>query len=671
MLRCREQGVRTVTGMNRSLPITALAGLVLGSALTLLTPSSVSAKPSQYVTGLASSLPGAVAPAVDGPATHAFVSGNGRFVAFSSTARLVADDVDTVADVYVKDLLTESVERINATTDAAAASAPSTPTAITPDGRYVVFWSAASNLVTGDGGGKRDVFRRDRHLGTTMRLSGGSAGWANGDSPADPSSDQMAITTDGTSVAFSSTATNLGPDADSKADVFVRNIGASTTTLVSVADNESIGNAISYQPSITNNGRYVSFTSSASNLVAGDTNASSDVFLRDLIGSTTIRVSLTDADTQAAGASYNGGIDGYGYSIVFSSSASGLASGDANSVSDIYRRDLAVGSTKLVSVPAHDGPANGHSGSPVISHDGGTIAFHSLATNLAAGNGNAVHQIHVRTGSTTTRVSVSTAGTLGNQPSLRPSVSDANDRGTVVAFESDATNLVAGDSEDGSIFTRRQLELGAATTVGGFADDALERFDGTVDTAAYAAMVARLERGASPSHELIGLADGPYAAKHGPLARLYTAYFARMPDPSGFTYWLNKLTTGTKKLDQVSAQFAASNEFKTKYGNTTNTEFVKLVYTNVLDRQPDAGGLAYWVKKLDNGFARGTVMTSFSESNEGKRHFAPQVRTVLLGLAYFGSVPQGQKAQNFLYAMDTAGAPEGGSAWLLETLGMA
>jgi len=88
----------------------------------------------------------------------------------------------------------------------------------------------------------------------------------------------------------------------------------------------------------------------------------------------------------------------------------------------------------------------------------------------------------------------------------------------------------------------------------------------------------------------------------------------------------------------VSAQFAASSEFKTKYGNTTNTAFVTLVYQNVLDRNPEPSGLAFWVKKLDGGMSRGTVMTNFSESSEGKRKFRPVVDTAVVSLGLFGKM---------------------------------
>ena len=145
--------------------------------------------------------------------------------------------------------------------------------------------------------------------------------------------------------------------------------------------------------------------------------------------------------------------------------------------------------------------------------------------------------------------------------------------------------------------------------------------------------------------------------------RLYVAYFRRMPDLGGLDYWTGKLQGGMK-LDAVSAKFAASSEFKTKYGNTTNTQFVQLVYGNVFDRQPDATGLAYWVKKLDQGMSRGTVLTNFSESSEGKRHFDPYVQATLLGLGMLDALPTGTLL-NSLLDVGYGGSPEAQAGVLL------
>ncbi|MGN6692975.1 MAG: DUF4214 domain-containing protein, partial [Aquihabitans sp.] len=132
--------------------------------------------------------------------------------------------------------------------------------------------------------------------------------------------------------------------------------------------------------------------------------------------------------------------------------------------------------------------------------------------------------------------------------------------------------------------------------------------------------------------------DPAWALHREPVARLYQAFFHRVPDLNGLNYWVKKRQGGTK-LSVIAAAFAASNEFKTAYGNVDNTDFVTLVYGNVLQRKPDAPGLAHWVKKMDGGMSRGDVMVAFSESSEGKRFLAPEVDATLMGLAMLHAMP--------------------------------
>ncbi|MCU1368955.1 MAG: hypothetical protein JWO77_149 [Ilumatobacteraceae bacterium] len=115
------------------------------------------------------------------------------------------------------------------------------------------------------------------------------------------------------------------------------------------------------------------------------------------------------------------------------------------------------------------------------------------------------------------------------------------------------------------------------------------------------------------------LAENPARiAERHPVIRLYFAFFKRSPDVSGANYWINKRRNGTN-LNTIASTFAASSEFQTKYGKLANEDFVKQIFVNVFDRQPDPSGLAYWTKKLDEKKAtRGQVMVGFSESNEYK-----------------------------------------------------
>lgn len=120
--------------------------------------------------------------------------------------------------------------------------------------------------------------------------------------------------------------------------------------------------------------------------------------------------------------------------------------------------------------------------------------------------------------------------------------------------------------------------------------------------------------------------------------RLYSAYFGRLPDWGGLTYWEGKLRTGTT-LNRVSSTFASSSEFQRRYGTLSNRSFVLLIYTNVLKRSPDASGVSFWTRRLDGGMSRGQVMTSFSESGENVRKTQPTVDIVLLHAGMLRTIP--------------------------------
>ncbi|MCB0958151.1 MAG: DUF4214 domain-containing protein [Acidimicrobiales bacterium] len=129
------------------------------------------------------------------------------------------------------------------------------------------------------------------------------------------------------------------------------------------------------------------------------------------------------------------------------------------------------------------------------------------------------------------------------------------------------------------------------------------------------------------------------AAKRGPLVRLYKAYYKRWPDPGGYDYWIRKMKSGTT-LTKVSDTFAAANEFKTKYGKLSNSAFVKLVYQNVLEREPDPSGLAFWIRRLDTRkTSRGGLMLQFSESSEYQRKFGPACDLVGVSLRMLRRAP--------------------------------
>jgi Tol biopolymer transport system component len=323
----------------------------------------------------------------------------------------------------------------------------------------VAFFSAASNLVANDTNGWSDTFVRDRKTGTVELVSVASDG-TQGD---DQSQYEPAISADGRYVAFNSHANNLVPNdtnicpADFPEphdqgclDVFVHDRKTKITERVSVASDGTEGNDHSYEPALSANGRYVAFFSAASNLVANDTNGWSDVFVHDRWRGITERVSVASDGAEGSGASYGGAISAAGRFVVFRSEAENLVFGDTNNVSDVFVHDRKTGTTELVSVTSSETQGNGPSYvvNNSISINGRYVVFASDADNLVPADTNGVSDIFVRDRKkgTTKRISVANNGTQGNQQSAYGAVISYG--GRYVAFESDANNLVSGDTNN-------------------------------------------------------------------------------------------------------------------------------------------------------------------------------------------------------------------------------
>jgi hypothetical protein len=383
-----------------------------------------------------------------------FVSEDARYVAFSSFAsNLVSGDTNGSLDGFVRDRVTNATTRVTVATGGGQGNSDSYVTAISADARYVAFGSFASNMVAGDSNGSYDAFVRDRQTGTTERVSVDSA-----ENQGNADSYVTAISADARYVAFNSVASNLVPGdgnnycdydgdpiLDNCADVFVRDRQAGTTERVSVDSAGSQGNSESGFPSMSSDGRYLTFHSLASNLVAGDTNGFFDVFVRDRQAGTTERVSVNSAGGQGNSHSGNPKISADGLFVAFESFALNLVPGDTNFAWDAFVRDRQSGTTERVSIDSAGDEGDSDSGIASISGDGRFVAFESFAINLAPGDINGVWDVFVRDRQTgkTQRVSVDSAGSEGNDGSYDPSISAA---GRYIAFDSDATNLASGDS---------------------------------------------------------------------------------------------------------------------------------------------------------------------------------------------------------------------------------
>jgi Tol biopolymer transport system component len=370
------------------------------------------------------------------------MSGDGRFVVFESSAsNLVAGDTNGFKDIFVRDRLNGTTELVSSDSAGVIGDSESDDPFISPDGRWVVFYSYATNLVAGDTNGDFDVYIKDRQSGATERISLSTAG-AEGDWNAR----YAAVSADGRYVAFSSNSTNMAPgDTNSAYDIFIRDRLNLTTEMVSVDNGGLQGTQQSIYPALSADGRYVAFESNAPNLVPGDTNNVRDIIVRDLVGLTTERVSVDSAGVQANGACFWPSISSDGRYVAFHSSATNLVAGDTNATLDVFVHDRQTGTTVRVSVDSAGVQGGGQSLNPTISLTGRYVTFESAASNLVAGDTNALRDIfvHDRQTGTTERVSIDTAGAQAN--SLSQWAAIAGD-GSAVAFQSPATNLVSGDT---------------------------------------------------------------------------------------------------------------------------------------------------------------------------------------------------------------------------------
>jgi len=377
----------------------------------------------------------------------ASVSADGNLIAFYSNA----SNIDgTPFGAFVHDRTTGQTTRISF--DAGFGSRDGFSPAISGNGRFVAYEDVVD--------GFKDLYLYDRAQGITTRVSVGYNG-----APANWDSSSPTIDGVGRMVAFFSYASNLVPgDTNGFVDVFVRDTVAGQTRLVSVGFDGTQANSASSYPTISANGRFVAFDSSASNLVPvpKNMNASTEVFVRDLDAGVTTRVSVASDGTVGNGSSFDPAISADGRYIAFASNASNLVPGDTNGAVDVFVHDRLTGQTDRVSVASNGAQAYPQSIFPSISGDGRLVAFSSYATNLVPEdtNNNFDVFVHDRQTGRTRRVSVASDGLQGNDYSgIGNAPGTQNPRlsadGTVVVFGSAASNLVPGDtnrSED--IFVR-------------------------------------------------------------------------------------------------------------------------------------------------------------------------------------------------------------------------
>ncbi|PTQ91428.1 VCBS domain-containing protein, partial [Agitococcus lubricus] len=371
-----------------------------------------------------------------------FLSADGSKVAFQSTAtNLVANDTNTYQDIFIKDLSTGILSRVNTSSSGVQANNTSTLSDLSADGTKVVFLSSATNLVAGDTNGYADIFLKDVTTGAVTRVSTSSSGvQTNGHNYS------AVVSADGNKVAFLSAATNLvAGDTNNLFDIFVKDLSTGAITRVTTDSSGTQANAHGSNYMVFSaDGSKIAFESDATNLVAGDTNGYLDIFVKDLITGVTTRVSTTSSGLQGNSHSrFKPVFSPDGTKIAFVSDAANFSIGGVGG-RHIYLKDLVTGTLTQVSTDSNNAQINfSINENPVFLENGTKIAFTSNATDLVAGDTNGKIDVFIKdliTGAVT-RESVNASGTQADANSI-----SLSSNGTKLVFSSDASNLVASDT---------------------------------------------------------------------------------------------------------------------------------------------------------------------------------------------------------------------------------
>jgi hypothetical protein len=355
------------------------------------------------------------------------VSSNGRFVAFDSAAtNLISNDTNSQPDIFVRDLQAGTTTRVSVASNGTQTDLDSSAPSISADGRYVSFTSEASNLTAVSTQGQNGIYLHDTTSGLTTRVD-----LAPNGTPANATSSSSSISADGRFIAFSSGATNLMPSA-ANGGVFVWDTKAGQMLLASIS-NDGTTSGQGSSPLISADGRFVAFTSNSASLVTGDTNGRADLFVHDFITGTTTRANVASDGTQdncGIAFTVSTAMSADGRYLSFISCGSTLAPGftNPNGYTSAYIHDMITGvTTPLATTPQGVILSAGNVGT--ISADGRFAAYNTYLVDRTTGS--------------STSLNVATGGTPGNGTS--GTVSTSLD-GSNLVFSSISSNLVTGDS---------------------------------------------------------------------------------------------------------------------------------------------------------------------------------------------------------------------------------
>jgi Tol biopolymer transport system component len=418
---------------------------VIALLLALLTA------PFQIVPPQAPGLTSIVSVASDGSQSNGIsinsgLSDDGRFVVFESQAtNLVPNDTNASSDVFLRDRLLGTTTRISVTSSGVQVQKGGRLPVISGDGTKAAFTSQSPFFAPGDGNMLADIIVRDLTNGSitlaSVNMAGvagnGAAGWAD-------------LSQDGRFVAFTSQAGDLVPGDDNDLfDAFVRDMQSGVTERISVATDGTQADAPTVDISITPDGRFVAFTSIATNLAPGDVGAQYDIFVRDRLLGTTELISNTPIGTSGSQDSFYPAISADGRFVTFMSRSVDLVPGDDNGIADVFVKDRLTGAMELVSVGWQGEPVIEPSDYPDISADGRFVVFGSLADNLiepppaGVGDHHEDHEIFLRDRllGTTQQVSLTPDGEQADSGSINPIMTPD---GTFISFDTYATDIAAG-----------------------------------------------------------------------------------------------------------------------------------------------------------------------------------------------------------------------------------
>ncbi|MBN1374198.1 PD40 domain-containing protein [Candidatus Dojkabacteria bacterium] len=371
----------------------------------------------------------------------ASLSSDGRYVVFTSQCALfVPSDSNGQTDVFMKDLVTGTFTRLSTDSSGGEISTETYSAVISANAQYVVFMSPSSEYVPGDANGTYDIFRKDISTGAVLRMSISTEGVDSDDMSSNP-----AISADGQYIVFDSMATNLILNNlyPGKTDVYIRDVQSSTTSVIGYSTTEPDGDVMGN--SLSSDGRYLAFWSDATNFVNDDINYCSDIFVKDMINETYTLVSTSSSGEQGDNDSSSPPkISGNGRYVVFSSEATNFVDIDTNNFADVFIKDLETSTIEMVSVSSSGTQSDSSSYGLDISDDGRYVIFRSDATTLVDNDTNGLTDLFLRdrVSGTTTRVNVSP---LGEQSDAEVMYSSISGDGNFIVFSSAATNIVDDD----------------------------------------------------------------------------------------------------------------------------------------------------------------------------------------------------------------------------------